>query len=210
MLRRRTFITHFSLVGGLLSTTGYKPGILRAQSPVAVINKIGIVIAVDQNVIYLNGSDSPSTIKVNLSTDIWKGESGLSISVIHPQDEISVRGIMDTEGALIASDIWVNIASFSGVIGVVNGDTVQVQVPIGDSGMETKVVRLTNKTRSTQTILLKKDNVQAGRTVRIIGTALEDGTIQASVFVVYDNGRPVDFVGTKYVDPRSGKIIDRP
>jgi len=209
MINRRNFV-RLSFAGGVLTVSASYFGKLCAQSNPSIASNSGIVVAIDGDNIYLNTSSGPLTVKTKPSTRIWKGEHGVGLSAIRPQDEVAMRGVTDFSGAFIASEIWVNIVSLDGVIGAVNGDTVDIQVVRNDSISEVKHIRLTNKRLSSQTALLKKENIQVGRRVRVIGLALEDGTIQASRFVVYVNRRPVDSVGTKYVDPMTGKIIDKP
>jgi len=121
-----------------------------------------------------------------------------------------MRGIREADGTFSPTQVWVNIVSFHGVIAAVGGDTVSVEVLRNDSRSQTRQVRLTNKTLSSGSSVLKRENVKVGRPVQVVGVALEDGTVQATQLMIYVNGREVDSRATKYVDPLTGKIIDKP
>jgi hypothetical protein len=184
-------------------------GVLRAQPKAVPQGSSGTVIAIDRNVIFLNGGSGPITVKTNAATRIWKGEDGVDIGVIQPGDDLAMRGVRDADGTFVPSEMWANITSLDGIIESVNGPDVDVQVIRNDSVNEKKHIRLTTKTLPSHD-LLKREHVQVGRHVRVIGLALADGTIQASRVRVYMNGRPIDSVVTKYMDPQTGKIIDKP
>lgn len=193
-INRRGFVAFTLLVGGILTIMGSRPASLRAQSnpSLGVENKIGTVMSRDGNVIHIKCSSGPVTVKVESTTEIWKGEDGLGPSVIHPGDEISVRGVRDAEGNLLASHVWINITAFDGIIMSVNGLTVGVRPLQGETEGKIKRVTLTDKTVSLQNNPVKKEDIQAGRHVHVVGLALPDGGIQASKFTVYVNRRPVD------------------
>jgi hypothetical protein len=184
-------------------------GVLRAQPKAVPQGSSGTVVAVDRNVIFLNGGTGSIAVKTNAATRIWKGEDGVDISAIQPGDELAMRGVRDADGTFVPSEMWANITALDGIIESVNGPDVEVQVIRNYSVSEKKHIRLTTKTLSSHD-LLKREHVQVGRDIRVIGLALADGTIQASRVTVYVNGRPVDSVATKYMDPQTGKIIHKP
>jgi len=70
-----------------------------------------------------------------------------------------------------------------------------------DSTTTVRHVRLTAETLCSGNNLLKLEHVQVGRAVKVIGLALENGTIQAYRMIVYVNRRPVDTFGANFVDP---------
>lgn len=211
MMNRRSFIVRIIPGTGVATLFGTFLEKLNAQSNQTTQNKSGIVTAIGQDRIYLNHTPNgvPITVRITSSTRIWKGEDGMDISVIRPGDEVSMRGVVEADGTFVPTEMWVNIVSLDGIIGSLNGDTVTVLLVRNESATETKQVRLTNNTLS-QTTPLKKEDIQAGRPVRVIGLALQDGTILATRFVVYVNGRAVDSRATRYVEPTTGKIVDKP
>lgn len=208
-MNRRNFV-RMSITGGVLTVTGAHSGRVSAQSNPPIISESGTVVVTYGQSIYLSTSSGPLTVRVSPSTRIWKGEDGVGISAIRPQDELAVRGVADPSGVFVASEIWANIVSLDGVVNSVSGNNVDIQVVRNDSVSEVKRIRVTNKTVSSQSRPLKKENIQVGRCVRVIGLALEDGTIQASRLIVYVSGHPVDSTATKYVDPETGRIVDKP
>ncbi|MBN8733010.1 MAG: hypothetical protein J0L64_20905 [Acidobacteria bacterium] len=209
MKRRRVFIP-------FLAATAFA-AILRppfasfgAQSSRELLSESGIVVAKNQETIHLKGSSGPVTVKIKPTTRIWKGEDGADSSVIHPGDELAMRGTREADGTFSPTQVWVNIVSFHGVIAAVSGNTVSIEVLRNDSLSQTRQVRLTSKTLSSGSSVLKRENVKVGRPVQVVGVALEDGTVQATRLMIYVNGREVDSRATKYVDPLTGKIIDKP
>ncbi len=194
-------MTRCQLVCVILLAAGL--GNLSAQSPE------GTVVATDRNIIYVKTSFGPVTVRVESATRIWKGDDGVDVGSIDVGDEVSMRGITDVDGNFVPSEVWVNISSLDGVITSVHGDAVDVRVIRNDDANETKRIRLTPKTLSAQNRPLRRQDLQPGRVVRVIGLALKDGMIQASRFIVYVNGRPVDSSVTKYVDPSTGRVTDK-
>ncbi len=176
---------------------------LRAQSNNSKVwwNISGTVRATDENSLYVTTSSGLITVKFTSTTRIWKGEDGVSVKAIRQGDEVSIRGRKDVDGSLIPFEVWVNIAGLDGIIAKIEGPVIEVDVVRNDSVDEVRRVRLTGKTLSSENIPLKYEHLQVGRVVRVIGTALEDGTIQAYRVMVYVNGRPVDSFGRRYAGP---------
>jgi hypothetical protein len=154
------------------------------------------VVAIDRDRVYVNNSTGPLTVRIKPSTRIWKGEFGIKVDAIRPGDDLAMRGVMDVNGSFLPSEIWVNITILDGVVNSVDGDTIVVDVVRNDSVSHTRIVRLSDKTLSTQDVPLKKEQVQIGRIVHVVGLALEDGTVQATRVRVYVNGRPIDSTGS--------------
>jgi len=205
-------VARIALAGGALSITSSRVSGIRAQSASSnpIENRIGTVIATDRNTIYVTYSGGPHTVKIVETTRIWKGELGSDPSVIRPGDEISVRGVRYGDGSLIASDVWLNIVALDGIIAKVNGLSVDVLPVRGQSVDQIKHIVLTDKTLTTNNNVVKREHIQPGRHAHVVGLALEDGTIQASRFTVYVGRRAVDSPpGLKYVDPATGKLIDK-
>jgi len=121
-----------------------------------------------------------------------------------------MRGVIDVDGSFVPSEIWVNITILDGVVKSVSGNVVVVDVIRNDSVSQTRSVKLSDKTLSSQDVPLRKEQVQVGRVVQVIGLALEDGTIQATRVRVYVNGRLIDSTGSKHVNPVTGRVIDKP
>jgi sulfur carrier protein ThiS len=192
------------LVSFILLAAGL--GNLSAQ---AQESRIGTVVATDRNIVYVKTSFGPVTVRVESAARIWKGDDGMDVSAIDVGDEVSMRGITDVDGYFVPSQIWVNIGSLDGVITSVDGDAVDVRVVRNDDANETKRIRLTPKSLSAQNHLLRRQDIRPGRVVRVIGLILKDGTIRASRFIVYVNGRPVDSSIAKYIDPATGRIMDK-
>jgi len=212
-MNRRRFLACGVLAGAVVTITGCF-GKVTAQSDSSRLsqNKSGTVLAIDGDIIHTSSFPDPITAKFNSTTRIWKGEDGVAISAIRVGDEIAMRGFTDIDGSFVPSEVWVNIVSLDGIIASVDGPIVDVQVvPHGDDYVsEVRRIRLSNKTLSSEDIPLKYDHVQVGRVVRVIGLVLEDGTIQAYRVTMYVNGRPVDSLGRRYVDPLTGRISDKP
>jgi hypothetical protein len=170
---------------------------------------VGIAIGADVDKIYVKTGSGLLIVKPNPSTRIWKGEYGSKIDVIRPGDDLAMRGVAGPDGSFIPSEIWVNITILEGVVKSVKDNIIEVDAIRNDSVKETKAVKLTDGTLSTQDPPLRKDVVQVGRTVQVIGLALDDGSIQATRVRVYLNGRFLDATGTEFVDPRTGAIVDK-
>jgi len=209
-LNRRYFFVQFATVGSALVFTGAQPlGSWAQPAAPTVESKSGIVVAVDRNQIFVNSANGALTLRMKSSVRIWKGEDGAPIDAIKPGDDLAMRGSMDSDGTFVPSEIWVNITALDGVIKKLDAPNVEIDVVRNDSIQQTKTVRITGKTLSVKDSPLKREQLQVGRHVRVIGLALEDGTIQASRITVYVGGRPVDSEGSKLVDPLTGRIIER-
>jgi uncharacterized protein DUF5666 len=205
MYNRREFAGRLAVIGGIAFALP-----VRNWAQQAAHSRSGIAIAIDGDKIYVSTDSGPLTVKPKPSTRIWKGEYSSKIDVIRPGDDLAMRGVVGPDGSFVPSDIWVNITVLDGVVKSIEGTTIEVDAIRNDSVSETKTVKLTDGTLSSQNIPLKKEVVQVGRIVQVIGLALEDGSIQATRVRVYVNGRLLDATGTKYVDPRTGAIVDKP
>lgn len=209
-VNRRCFVARFSLVGGALTIAGSRLCLgAQLSAPKVLETRTGVVVATDRNIIYMTDSSGPVTVRISSSTRIWKGELGVDVSAIRPGDEIAVRGVRGADGSVVASQLWVNIVSLDGTITAVNGAVVSVREILHESLGEIKSIKLTDKTVTEQDNPVRKEDVQIGRYVHIIGLALEDGTVQATRFTVYVNGRPVDSRATKYVEPDTGQAVKK-
>lgn len=205
---RRYIVGGFA--GGVLTIAGLRPAISSAQSPARrVESKSGIVVAVDRNLIFIRTADGGLTLKLGGSVHIWKGEDGAPITAIRPGDDLAMRGVMDSDGTFVPTEIWVNIVALDGIIKKVEGSILTLDVVRNDSIAQNKVVRVTGKTLSARDVPIGKEQLQVGREVRVIGLALEDGTVQGTRINVYVNGRPVDSEGSKLLDPLTGKTVER-
>lgn len=210
MYNRRRFIARAAICGGVAFGLPAWNWAQEAAHEAAAHSRSGIVIASDADKIELNTGSGPLTVRPKPSTRIWKGEYGSNIEVIRPGDDVAMRGTMGPDGSFVPSDLWVNMAILDGVVRSIKGSTIEVDTIRNDGLSERKTVKLTDQTLSSQDIPTKKETVQTGRIVQVIGLALGDGTIQASRIRVYVNGRPVETTGTKFLDPRTGAIMEKP
>ena len=209
-LNRRDIVGQLTSMGSLLVLGGVRPLVALAQSPTpAVESRSGIVVAVDRNQVFLNSAGGGLTLKMTSAVRIWKGEDGAPLSAIRPGDDLALRGVMDTDGTFVPSEVWVNITALDGMITKLDGSTATIDLVRNDSVRQKKVVKITDKTLTDRDGPFKKEYLQVGRVVRVIGLALEDGTIQATRVTVYVNGKPVGSEGSKVIDMLTGKIVDR-
>src|SRR5712692_4406236 len=209
MINRRQFVGSLVVVSGAVVVV--RSRVWGQPSSTSVVqSKSGIVVAVDRDRVYVNSSSGPLTVKTKPSTRIWKGEFGVNVDAIRPGDDLAMRGVIDVDGSFVPSEIWVNITILDGVVKSVSGNVVVVDVIRNDSVSQTRSVKLSDKTLSSQDVPLRKEQVQVGRVVQVIGLALEDGTIQATRVRVYVNGRLIDSTGSKHVNPVTGRVIDKP
>ena len=198
-MNRRHFVARIPVIGAALQAN--------AQT---IESKSGVVTGIDHNAIYLRGSTGPIAIKTGSSTRIWKGDDGVDITLIRTGDEVLARGIRGADGTFTASEIWANITSLDGVIESIDANSLTIRTIRNDETSELLRVTITEKTLASRENFLKREDLKPGRVVHVIGLVLDDGTVQASRLVVYENGRPVDGAGTKYKDPRTGEIVDKP
>jgi hypothetical protein len=208
MINRRQFITTVTAAGAMVGVGPNHLFDLKGQTsaPQLPKGKAGIVVAVEGNTIYATNSVGPVTVKVGATTRIWKGTSDAGISAIVPGDDILMRGVTDTVGNFVPSEIWVNLASVEGVVHTVNGNAVDISpFRVERVGQITRV-RITDRTATTANI---KIDIQPGRHVHVIGLAIPDGTIEATKLTVYINGQPAGSKATRFIDPYTGNIIER-
>ena len=196
MRTRRQFVGSLAVVSGVVVVVRSRVWGQPASTS-DVQSKSGIVVAVDRDRVYVNSSSGPLTVKTKPSTRIWKAEFGVKVDAIRPGDDLAMRGVIDVDGSFVPSEIWVNITVLDGVVKSVDGNVVVVDVIRNDSVSQTRSVKLSDKTLSLQDVPLRKEQVQIGRVVQVIGLALEDGTVQATRVRVYVNGRPIDSTGSK-------------
>jgi hypothetical protein len=180
-----------------------------AQSaPPPVENWIGTIASVDGDSIVVTTGASPLTVHITADTSIWKGGWGAKREEIHTGDDISLRGVRMRSGELDAKEITLNVASLDGVITRVNGEMVDLR-PIRNDKAASRRVVLNDKTESSIGRRVRQQDIQAGRNVFVVGLKREDGTILATRFVVYVNGKPADALpGAKVIYP-DGTLHDQ-
>ncbi len=103
-----------------------------------------------------------------------------------------MRGVFSLDGTFVPSEIWTNITILDGMVKSVSNDWIEVDLIRNDSVSESKIIKLSANTVSSQNVLLNKSLLQAGRAVQVIGLPLEDGAILATRVRIYENGRLVD------------------
>lgn len=152
--------------------------------PAATISCTGILTRIDANTLTLQATPSPRTILLTSQTSIWKGEDNQPPSVLQPGDELSVRGIESTSGAIIAQEIWANITSLAGRITRL-GPGLEPRLlwlkPASPTGPQDPVkVAFTNATLGDRYNLLDHSLLKPGLPAHIIALRLPDGSLRAT------------------------------
>jgi hypothetical protein len=173
-----------------------------------VESQSGIVAGIDRDQVFVTNGSGGLTLKMKGTVRIWKGEDGVPVSAIRLGNDLVMRGERDSDGTFVPSEIWVNITALDGIVKRIEGSAFTVEVVRNDSVPQVRTVKVTSKTVSGGEAPFKREQLQVGRLVRVIGLALEDGTVQASRITVYVKGRPIGSEGSKVMDP-TGKIRER-
>ncbi len=192
MYQRRAFTKHLIIAAGALLTCPLRSWAQSGVEATETHSKVGVVIAVGGDKIYVNSGSGPLTVKPKRSTRIWKGAYGVKIDAIRPGDDLATRGVFSLDGTFVPSEIWTNITILDGMVKSVSNDWIEVDLIRNDSVSESKIIKLSANTVSSQNVLLNKSLLQAGRAVQVIGLPLEDGAILATRVRIYENGRLVD------------------
>ena len=179
---QRNIIGYLALAALVLPAAGGAP---------PVESRSGMVVSVDGDRIIVSGGGGGFTLKLTDSVRIWKGEDGALPGAIQLGDDLAMRGEIDADGTFVPSEIWVNITALDGVIRKIDGPVVKVDVVRNDSVRQTKLVRVSKKTMSDTDAPFERKQLKVGRVMRVIGLALNDGSVQASRITVYLDGKPL-------------------
>lgn len=144
----------------------------------------GRSFAADEAEIYATSNSRPLTIKLHKGQTVWKGPLGSGLTVIHPGDELILRGKTDADGTFVPSDIWCNITALSGRISAVSADAVSFMAAEPQAVTPRRVV-LTAKTLSECEGVTDGSALVVGRAVQVVGVATTDGAILATRVILF-------------------------
>lgn len=153
---------------------------LATVPPLAAVSCSGIIERIDQSRLTLKATPAPLTILLTPQTHIWKGEDNQPPSVLQPGDELSVRGIESTSGAIIAQEIWANITSLAGRITRLEPGALWLK-PASPTGPQDEVkVAFTPTTLGDRYDLLDPSRLKPGLPAHIIALRLPGGSLRAT------------------------------
>src|ERR1700730_14889405 len=110
---RRTFLAISS--GVALTAVGSRYA-LSQSTQLRPISKVLTVLAAQRDRLTMSGSDGQFTISPGSTPKIWKKNSSSDFSQTMPGDMVLVRGFLTAPGTIVASEVWVNLVSFYGMI----------------------------------------------------------------------------------------------
>lgn len=187
MMRARSWK---SLVGFGLAVSA----ILAQDAPASSGRSIvGTVAAVSESVISVRTGTQVIPVAVDQRTEIWKGAVFHDTSPLRVGDDILARARIDSNGALVAEAVWLDIVNFSAVVTGVRASGFEVLTnpnadPQSAYKSEHKTVNLAGDTVFEAST---RGDVRVGRTVQVVGLDLRNGTVRATRVTVYEGNRPV-------------------
>jgi hypothetical protein len=140
----------------------------------------GTIQSISGNTIYAANTDSqPITLRLSPSSNIWKGQDGLDISVLRPGDHIYVDGTWNPDGSVTVRELDANIVNYFGQVVSVAKDQFEI---IPDK--HTRSVKALLSANNPPTVINNGQgsakDVQVGRYVQMIGLLRDDGTVLAT------------------------------
>ena len=117
------------------------------------------------------------------TTEVVKDKSYHDFSPLKVGDEVSVRCQPGGSGKLVATRIWAKVVSFAGTVKDVRGEEIEV---ITNSGDERRIVRIYPDT----VFGTNRDDVTAGKQVRITGLDVGSGAVDATRVALYNTDVP--------------------
>lgn len=144
------------------------------------------------------------TIGLAKGGDVWKGGWGKDFTSLIPGDNIVARGYLTPNG-LSAVRVWANITSFWGVVNTVGRSDYSVTTIRG----VTRSAFVTANTVSDIDTLQPFDmnDLRPGRSVQTVGLRMPDGTVQATLAIVYVAGRPIVMPPEALVRTPGGQFV---
>jgi hypothetical protein len=178
---------------------------LAAQSPFSSL--IGKAIAISDNQITVQiGSAAPVLLVVDKESKIWRGRTTNVLSIVQPGDEVNIRYRQDSTGRLVILDLSANITHVWGRITKVALTEFEVEQ---NFNVEPGRYRSIVFDSGTQFESSRPEDLQAGRTVDIIGLKINDSRIEASRIIIYEGRSPVRIPAGARVVPPNGAVQTR-
>ena len=118
---------------------------------------------------------------------IWKG-GGTSSAQLRAGDVVWARGVQMSDGVLLVTELWSNIVNVSGRVDTIVSSTTFV-MRWGPFGILTGAARRTTVTMDGRTMFNdgsvgSRERLSSGAPVQVIGTALDESSVQATrIFV---------------------------
>ena len=75
----------------------------------------GMIIRTENNIVHVETSDNVNRLILDEQSNIWKGENGVSPSVLQEGDFFYARGIKQND-ELLVEVVWVNIINIAGIV----------------------------------------------------------------------------------------------
>ncbi|MEP7365890.1 MAG: CRTAC1 family protein [Acidobacteriota bacterium] len=182
---------------------------LSAQERAGVSSFSGIVAAVGGDWVELKTGPGVERIQIGPKTNVWKGEDGMAVSVIHVGDEVTGRGVREVPDRIVASEMWVNIVSLDIAIVKWNGTEAEVRVGQNDQSSKPGRMRLTEKTAFTSGRPVSAEKLPLGQFMRVVGLRLDDGTIQATRVLIEDAARIQPFEAVEFAFVHDASKVSR-
>ena len=159
-------------------------------TPTAVF---GTIERISGNQIQVKAGTHSITFHADRDTQIWKGKTYNDLSALKVGDQISVRGIKDASGKLVASNIWAQMVTFSAVIKKVDRANSEVLTsPKADlrsaNWAESKVVHYFPNTAFSTSEM----GLSVGQEILVVGLDLRNGNVDATRITIYNTDLPAN------------------
>jgi hypothetical protein len=175
---------------------------IAGQSPFSSL--IGRAIAISDNQITVQiGSAAPVLLVVDKESKIWRGRTTNVLSIVQPGDEVNIRYRQDSTGRLVILDLSANIAHVWGRITKIAPAEFEVEQNFNVEPGRYRSIVFDSGTKFESS---RPEDLQAGRTVDIIGLKINDSRIEASRIIIYEGNSPVRMpAGARAVQPNGGR-----
>ena len=163
------------------------PAIAAQLSSRALVS--GTIQAIEGKTIHaLSRNAQPVTLRLEPTSNIWKGRDGLDVSALKPGDRIYVDGFWNSDGSITVKNLEANIVNYFGRVIRVSGDEFEI-LP----DRHTEPIRGVLSGNNPTTIINNGEgsakDLQVGKAVQMVGLQREDGTILATRIWIYENPR---------------------
>jgi hypothetical protein len=206
---RRTFLTAAAVSAAAITI----PSARRAfgqQMKTKRTTKMGVVVAVEGQTIYLSTSEGPLTASLGSNVDIWKKNTRRDLSDIVAGDMVLVSGNLNSSGTLVADKVWANIASFYGLIVSVAGNQYEVLLYQPQPNGQRMTVIFDSNVMNAFGAPMPRTDIQVGRFAQTLGVGLPDGRVDATKVVVYgDDSLPLGGGPNPVILDAHGQIVKK-